>query len=217
MEFSRLLHYLEQANLAGYIGESVSQLEHGLQAAYFADKQGHCESVVIASLLHDIGHFAHDTPQESMADLGVIYHEWIGAKFVYEAGFSAEVAWLIGNHVDAKRYLAAKKPAYLKYISEASLGTLVFQGGPMTVSECLEFESLPMYREILQVRTNDEKAKEVNLVVPFLTSYLPRLRLHIDSDRCRGDSSLPCSSPYNKAFAEAVKEALLNKLAQNLT
>lgn len=212
MEFSRLLQHLELANLAGYIGESVSQLEHGLQAAYFADSQGHSESVVIASLLHDIGHFAHDTPQETMADLGVIYHEWIGAKFVYDAGFSAEVAWLIGNHVDAKRYLAAKKPAYLKRVSAASLGTLAFQGGPMTESECHAFESLPLFREILQVRTNDEKAKEVNLAIPSLSSYLSRLQMHISTNLNQKNLLMHCKYPYNKIFVDAVKASLLNNI-----
>src|SRR3990167_7716514 len=150
MNLQRILHYLERANEAGYIGESVSQLEHALQCAYFAEKQGHDESVILASLLHDIGHFAHDTPQMTMADLGVVYHEWIGAKFAYEAGLTAKIAWLIGCHVEAKRYLAAKKPVYQQRLSSASQGTLVFQGGPMTAVECEAFETFPHFKEILQ-------------------------------------------------------------------
>src|SRR5262245_40111774 len=99
------IRYLALGDKTDYIGEPVSQLEHALQCAYFAEHSGHSDEVVLASLFHDIGHFAVETPQFKMADLGIIYHEWIGAKLIYEMGFSQQVALLVGYHVDAKRYL----------------------------------------------------------------------------------------------------------------
>jgi predicted HD phosphohydrolase len=38
-----------------YIGEKVSQLEHGLQAAFMAEKENYPNNVVLAAFLHDIG------------------------------------------------------------------------------------------------------------------------------------------------------------------
>lgn len=175
----RALQFLKNSEKTNYIGESVSQLEHALQCAYFAEQSGHNEEVILACLFHDIGHFASDTNQFQMAELGVVNHEWIGAKLAYDVGFSAKVALLIGNHVNAKRYLASKKPNYYQRLSEASKGTLDFQGGPMSEQERIIFERHPLFKEILQVRINDEKGKEINLSVPSLDYYVPLIRKHL--------------------------------------
>lgn len=172
-------HFI-RAGETDYIGESVSQIEHALQCAYFAEKSGHSEEVILASLLHDIGHFSSIMEQNKMADLGVVHHEWIGAQLVYELNFSAKVALLIGHHVDAKRYLAAKKPLYYERLSFASQQTLSYQGGPMSQDEMRAFEQLPYFKEILQVRINDEKAKEIDLVVPDLEYYHLRMHQHLE-------------------------------------
>src|SRR5260370_24509118 len=50
-----------------YFGEPVSQLEHALQAAWFATRSNGAPSLVAAALLHDIGHLLHDLP-ENVAD-----------------------------------------------------------------------------------------------------------------------------------------------------
>jgi predicted HD phosphohydrolase len=178
----KAIQALSIARQSGYIGEDVTQLEHALQCAYFAEKSGHSEPVILASLFHDIGHFSHHTKQNQMAELGVVYHEWIGAKLIYDLGFSAEVALLIGHHVDAKRYLAAKKPEYYARLSDASKGTLAFQGGPMSENEMRSFEENALYKQILQVRVNDEKSKEVDLVVPDLDYYRNIIYRHIEKN-----------------------------------
>ena len=73
-----LLAMLNHADQADYIGEAVTQKTHALQCAYFAETLGHHQDVILASLLHDIGHFcyAHELP--SMDHLGIIDHEWLG-------------------------------------------------------------------------------------------------------------------------------------------
>lgn len=168
---SNVIDCLTQAANSDYIGESVSQLEHALQCAYFAECAGHSKEVVLACLLHDMGHFASQTKQSNMDNLGVVYHEWIGAKLAYDLGFCAKICLLIGYHVEAKRYLAAKKKSYFERLSSASKGTLNFQGGAMSPEEMKFFEVHPLFKEILQVRVNDEKAKVTNLSVPDLNYY----------------------------------------------
>lgn len=177
------LGYLTLAQHCDYIGEPVSQLEHALQCAYFAEQSGHSNEVILASLLHDIGHFASQTEQMTMDGLGIVHHEWIGAKLMYDLGFSSRVALLIGHHVDAKRYLAAKKKDYYQRLSPASQGTLAFQGGVMSQAEQEAFEKHPYFKAILQVRVNDEKAKEVNLTVPGLDYYRRHMREHLSKTK----------------------------------
>ena len=178
----KAIAWLKSAQSLGYIGEDVSQLDHALQCAYFAEQAGHDEDVILASLFHDIGHFASKTQQYNMAHLGIVNHEWIGSKLTFDLGFSVKMALLIGYHVEAKRYLAGKKSHYYDRLSEASKGTLAFQGGFMSLQEQLIFESHPCFKAILQVRTNDEKAKVKGLKVPDVEYYRPLIQANIQKN-----------------------------------
>ena len=162
-----------------YLGEAITQFEHGQQAAFFAEKQGHSNDVMLAALLHDIGHYAYRTQQPQMGEFGAINHEWIGAKLAKEIGLSNKIARLIGYHVDAKRYLASRRPRYQELLSDASKQTLLHQGGAMTEGEMKNFEELADFNEILQVRTNDEKAKVVNLDIPDFGYYIQKLHSYL--------------------------------------
>ena len=101
-----------------------------------------------------------------MDGYGTIDHEKLGADYLREQGFSEKVAQLIENHVNAKRYLVFKNPNYFARLSEASLKTLEFQGGPMTAIEAMAFETNPYFKGILQMRTWDEQAKIPGLPTP---------------------------------------------------
>ena len=69
-----------------YFGEPVSQLEHALQAAHHAAGDAAPDWLVVAALVHDIGHLLHDLP-EHIADLGIdarhedIGHAWLAQHF----------------------------------------------------------------------------------------------------------------------------------------
>lgn len=178
-KIDKVFHYLYDAKNLDYIGEPVSQFEHALQCAYFAEQAGHSQEVILACLFHDIGHYVLDN-QNRMADLGVVHHEWIGASLAYGLGFSAKVALLIGHHVNAKRYLAGKKKEYFERLSTASKKTLFFQGGVMLEEEMVLFEKNIHFKDILRVRVNDEKAKEMDIEIPDLTYYRPYLYRHFE-------------------------------------
>lgn len=197
MAFSRLTVLFEKYGGSDYIGEPVSILQHSLQAAYFA--QLHFEKhsipldscaheVIIAALLHDIGHVMamevelsnnqqqskYHTIFESMDHCGVVGHEHIAADFLQELSFSSRLASLVRCHVPAKRYLCGRKPEYYNELSEASKTTLRFQGGPMSEEECLGFEKDPeLCNHALLVRSFDEMAKVKDLIgkVPHLPYY----------------------------------------------
>jgi len=195
--------YGGQAGSADYIGEAISQKEHAAQAAHFAKLAGADEDAIVASLLHDIGHLLPDYPQ--MKDgLGTAKHEVIGAEFLRGLGFSDKTCALVEMHVQAKRYLCQKMPEYYNKLSDASRGTLHQQGGPMTASEALEFESHPLFKTVIEMRTWDEKAKVVGLRVLTVDQYAEMITRNIRRTKARVD--------YLRDGYVLLKDALTPKL-----
>jgi 2-amino-1-hydroxyethylphosphonate dioxygenase (glycine-forming) len=169
---AKVFDLYEKFGAADYIGEPVSQLEHMSQSGQLAEREGYDPEVILASFFHDIGHlFAMENALENMGGYGVKRHEQIGADFLREMGFSERVAKLVENHVQAKRYLTYKYPDYLAKLSEASLQTLGYQGGPMSEEEAMAFEQDPLFELSLKMRTWDEEAKLENLPVEDLDKY----------------------------------------------
>ena len=156
-----------------YFGEPVTQLEHALQCAQLAEQAGADDETVVAAFLHDIGHLLPPELAGGYMDgYGTIDHERLGADYLRERGFSEKVAQLIEHHVNAKRYLVFKNPNYFARLSEASLRTLEFQGGPMNAGEALAFETNPYFKGILLLRTWDEQAKIPDLPTPGIEYYI---------------------------------------------
>lgn len=166
-----VLDLLQSGENFDYIGESVSQLEHALQCAQLARNDGADEETIIAALLHDIGHLSLHKDADSMGGYGKKSHEKIGAEYVLKHGFSQKISELIDGHVQAKRYLTYKDPQYLQKLSQASLQTLVYQGGPMSAQEAELFEKDPLFKQKLQMRLWDEAAKVVGASVASLEVY----------------------------------------------
>jgi phosphonate degradation associated HDIG domain protein len=155
---------------SSYFGEPVSQLEHALQAAHFASREQAPDRLVLAALLHDIGHLVEDTP-ENIADLGIdAMHEKIGELWLAER-FGPEVFEPVYLHVSAKRYLCAADPDYLSRLSPASVQSLRLQGGPMSADEIAAFESNQYFREALRLRLWDDEAKVPGLATADLAHY----------------------------------------------
>jgi len=156
----------ERFGQADYIGEPVSQIEHMSQAAQLAIESGHDDEVVLAAFFHDIGHICiQATVEQSMDGYGVKSHEKIGADFLRAKGFPERIAKLVENHVQAKRYLTFRFPAYYENLSEASKKTLEFQGGIMTKQEAEAFEWDSLFELSILLRKWDEEAKITNIPV----------------------------------------------------
>jgi len=159
-----------------YHGEPVSQKEHALQTAYLAAKEDAPESVVVAALLHDIGHLLSGLP-EDIAQHGIdSRHEAAGEQWLSRY-FPPAVTEPIRLHVAAKRYACAQDADYLKLLSPASVRSLELQGGPMGAAEMAEFRTNRYFRDALQLRRCDDRAKIPRLMVPGLETY--RLRLEV--------------------------------------
>lgn len=155
---------------SAYYGEDVSQLEHALQAAHCARQEGATASLVVAALVHDIGHLLEDGP-EDIADSGIdAKHEQIGQHWL-EKRFGKEVYEPVSLHVDAKRYLCATDSSYFGKLSAASVQSLELQGGPMSEAEIHRFEQHQFYKDAVVLRTWDDKAKIPGLPTAALEEY----------------------------------------------
>lgn len=176
--FARLgdLHY----------GEDVSQLEHALQTAHHAKADGAPPALIVAALLHDVGHMMQKAG-ENAADLGIdTRHEHISAGYLARA-FGPEVTEPVRLHVAAKRYRVAVEPAYVERLSKASLQSLALQGGAMSQSEIEAFLAEPAAQAALRLRAYDEAGKAPEAEVAGFESYFDLLRDQIE----RADDARP--------------------------
>jgi [1-hydroxy-2-(trimethylamino)ethyl]phosphonate dioxygenase len=167
-----ILALYDSRGTQAYFGERVSMAEHGLQAAHFARAEGAPETLVVAALLHDIGHLLEDVP-ETLEDWTCdARHEELGARWLAQH-FGAAVCEPVRLHVPAKRYLCATDAGYLARLSAASVHTLKLQGGPMPASALAHFETQPFWREALRVRHWDDQGKVAGLKTLALSDYAP--------------------------------------------
>jgi len=160
----------ERRGAGSYFGERVSMQEHALQAAHFARTEEAPPALVVAALLHDIGHLLEDVPAD-INDWHVdARHEDVGGAWLARH-FGAEVWEPVALHVAAKRYLCAVDPAYLGRLSEASVITLRLQGGPMEPAEIAAFEGRRFHREAVRLRHWDDQGKIGGWTAPGLEQY----------------------------------------------
>lgn len=146
-------------------GEDMTVLSHSLQAADIALSQHLSDELIIASLLHDIGHVLpkfYKEEAKNMEEYGTLLHEVIAKEFLLNNGFSLAVAEPIYLHVDAKRYLCSVNPDYYNTLSNASQATMKYQGGLMNDGELLKFESNVYSKDAIKLRHVDDLAKETN-------------------------------------------------------
>ena len=156
---------------SSYFGEPVSMLEHALQAAHFAREEGAAPALVVAALLHDIGHLVADVPDD-IDDWRVdARHEDVGRAWLARH-FGPEVWGPVALHVAAKRYLCATDATYFAKLSPASVLTLSLQGGPMGAAEVAAFEQQPYAAQAVRLRTWDDRGKIGAFRAPGLEQYL---------------------------------------------
>ncbi|MEZ5810912.1 MAG: HD domain-containing protein [Rhizobiaceae bacterium] len=177
----------ERRGAESYLGEKVTMSEHMLQGALLAEQAGASDEIIAAALLHDIGHYTNEFPEDAQ-DRGIDnHHDEAGAK-VLENFFPSTVTDCVRHHVAAKRYLCATDPDYLAKLSEASVLTLGLQGGPMDEGEVADFGNNPNLAAILQVRIWDDQGKVEGLRTPPFSHYAPMLQRVVDRHSARADS-----------------------------
>jgi phosphonate degradation associated HDIG domain protein len=165
-----VLAVFSQRGAEAYYGEGVSMTEHCLQAAYFAQAAAAPPALVLAALLHDVGHLVAEVPDDLAEWTDDAHHEEVGGRWLADR-FPPAVFEPVRLHVPAKRYLCATDTRYLSKLSPASVVTLKLQGGPMSAAEVAQFETERYHREAVQLRQWDDAGKVVGLVTPDLAYY----------------------------------------------
>ncbi|MEM9464983.1 MAG: TauD/TfdA family dioxygenase [Actinomycetota bacterium] len=150
-------------------GERVTMLDHALQSAALAQRDDAGEEMVLACLLHDIGHVLGDA-----GDWGDPGHSEIAARTL-QAWLSPGIVEPIRHHVDAKRYRVTVEPEYHERLSVASQMSLQEQGGPLDPERATAFGALPFTTEAIALRAYDDDGKVAGLSIPSLETYRSRL------------------------------------------
>ncbi|WP_250500962.1 phosphonate degradation HD-domain oxygenase [Caballeronia sp. GAWG1-5s-s] len=164
-------HLFDAHGSMAYSGEPVTQLQHALQTAWLAEEAGASRELIVAALLHDLGHLLNlqgETPTERGID---DLHQYYALPFLRPV-FSDAVLEPIRLHVDAKRCLCAMDPEYHARLSADSVRSLQLQGGVFDKDEARAFVQLPYARDAMTLRRWDDAAKDASRVTPPLSHYL---------------------------------------------
>lgn len=154
-----------------YGREAVSQREHALQCATWAERSGAAPGLVAAALLHDIGHLIDPDAETADAEGQDLRHEATGARWIAQL-FGDDVLVPIRLHVAAKRYLTAVEPDYMEKLSPQSVCSLELQGGPFTEAEAERFIAAPFAKDAVMLRRWDELAKDPDAETPDLDHFV---------------------------------------------
>jgi len=154
---------------------SINQRAHALQAALLAEQAGCDDALIVAALVHDIGHMVHDLGEDPAANGIDDRHEVLGADWL-EIRFVPAVTEPVRLHVAAKRYLCGTEADYFGRLSPDSVRSLSLQGGPMSPAEIAAFEALPHHEAAVKLRRFDEGAKVKGLTTPDVEHYVPHIQ-----------------------------------------
>jgi len=156
---------------AAYYGdEAITQTQHALQCAQLAERAGEAPALVVAALLHDLGHLVQ--AESRSRDMR---HQEVAARMLGPL-LGPEVTEPIRLHVAAKRYLCAVDEGYYASLSPASQASLALQGGPYDEDARNVFEAHPHASAAVRLRRYDDLAKDVDAATPPLAHYLRQVR-----------------------------------------
>ncbi len=149
----------------------ILQKDHALQAAAMAEAESQPASLIVAALLHDVGHMIHDLGEDPASHGINDTHEALGASWLAQY-FGPEVTEPVRLHVAAKRYLCAVEPDYVNQLAEDSIRSLALQGGVMSQNEVAAFEALPYAQDAVRLRRYDDLAKVPGVTTPSVDHFV---------------------------------------------
>ncbi len=170
-----LITLYQQRGGAWYGGETVTQREHALQCAWLAEQAGSPPGLIIACLLHDLGHLLHEVDDDAARRVRADAHELHAASELAHL-FPPAVLAPIRLHVTAKRHLCGAEPRYWATLSAASRRSLALQGGPLTQGQSAAFMSMPGSADALSLRRWDDAAQVAGTPTPDLEQYRPMMQ-----------------------------------------
>jgi predicted HD phosphohydrolase len=144
-------------------GEALDALAHHLQcAALLAERAPDDLELQVAGLVHDVASTVWPGRPAT--------HARAGAALVQPL-LGERVAWLVGRHDQAKRYLVTTEPEFRARLSDASVITLEAQGGLLDPAEQAALAAAPDFDAVLMLRRADDDAKVPGKPVPDLDTW----------------------------------------------
>lgn len=178
----QIIQVFHQRGSESYGSEAVNQLQHAIQAAVLAQRDGADEQLVVAALLHDIGHILGHAPLPTDATENYDdKHEMRGYAWLLKH-FGPRIADPVRLHVAAKRYLCTVEPTYSQRLSPTSLKSFYDQGGLMNSEEKATFEQEPFFEEALRLRRWDDEAKDPEMQLPVVEAFRTMLNNAVASE-----------------------------------
>jgi predicted HD phosphohydrolase len=147
--------------------EAVDLLAHGLQCAALLTRTAPDDhELQVAGLVHDVGTVLWPGRPRT--------HARAGAATVADL-LGERVAWLVGHHDEAKRYLVTTDRDYTARLSPASVRSLEVQGGHLDDGKRARLEAAPWLDDLVTLRRADDDAKVPGRDVPPLSHWRPVL------------------------------------------
>ncbi|MFG1783188.1 HD domain-containing protein [Rhodococcus oryzae] len=159
-----------------YLGEQVSMAQHMLQTGRAARAAGAPATLVVAAVVHDVGHFSGGISGRDLMSGNDNHHDAVAAEWL-STWFDEAVTEPVRLHVAAKRYLCATDPAYYDRLSDASKFTMKVQGGVMDEAEVAAFAAEPYAEEACRLRRFDDLGKDPDAPTVTLADF----RVDIDA------------------------------------
>lgn len=161
-----------------FYSENISQTAHAVQCAQLAEDANAPSALVLAALLHDIGHLVdlEDTAGKEEHQIDTV-HEATAARMLAPL-FPPAVTAPIALHVDGKRWLCAREDGYFETLSASSVSSLVLQGGPMSEQEADRFMAMPQFQDAVAVRRWDDLGKDTTKEQLPIEDFRQILRHH---------------------------------------
>ncbi|MCG8560377.1 MAG: HD domain-containing protein [Hyphomicrobiales bacterium] len=167
----RLKEMVARTGAELYGGEAVTQEQHALQCAQLAEDEDAPPALIVAALLHDIGHLFEETFELGLEQHEDLFHEDLGEKLLAQ-WFGPEVTEPVRLHVAAKRYLCAVDKTYADTLSPASQHSMMLQGGPMSPEDVAAFESERFSEDAVRLRRWDDRGKDPAMKTADLEHFL---------------------------------------------
>ena len=163
-----------------FYSENISQTAHAVQCAQLAEEANASSALVLAALLHDVGHLVdlEDSAGREEHEIDTA-HEATASRMLASL-FPAAVTAPIALHVDGKRWLCAREGGYFESLSPASVASLALQGGPMSDQEADRFMGMPQFADAIALRRWDDIGKDTSKEQFPLDEFRRLLNFHFE-------------------------------------
>eukprot|EP00756_Hemistasia_phaeocysticola_P021125 Hpha_TRINITY_DN15757_c2_g8::TRINITY_DN15757_c2_g8_i1::g.37594::m.37594 len=171
---AEISHFFDTVGEKKY-DDHITQLEHALQTAEYAKKEGESEEFQLSCFLHDIGHLILDEHSDSDTFLEKdLKHETVGFLYL-KRYFPEQISTPPMFHVLAKRYLCTVDEDYYDKLSSSSKRSFEVQGGFLSEEELGKLEGNAHFMAAVRLRRYEDASKTEN-----------NRNLSIDKEYCEG-------------------------------